>query len=199
MVCWHRDYDLGDEHQHSDPQEFLKWLAIRVDPTVEDRIEYWENGPGLVRCANTGVKEYWTLSDKRVRDIVNKAINKHVVMLPLYLYDHSGITMSTSAFSRPWDSGQVGFIYITRAKIQEEYGWKVVTSARRKLLEKHLTGDVEVYDNYLTGAIYGFQVFDETGEEIDSCGGFSGYDHERSGMLMEIQQCLDEGYTLEDA
>ena len=30
-----------------------------------------------------------------------------MVILPLYLYDHSGITMNTCGFSCPWDSGQV--------------------------------------------------------------------------------------------
>ena len=34
-----------------------------------------------------------------------------MVILPLYLYDHSGITMNTCGFSCPWDSGQVGWIY----------------------------------------------------------------------------------------
>ena len=32
------------------------------------------------------------------------------VILPLFLYDHSGITLQTSPFSCPWDSGQIGFI-----------------------------------------------------------------------------------------
>ena len=30
------------------------------------------------------------------------------IYLPLYLYDHSGITMNTTGFSCQWDSGQVG-------------------------------------------------------------------------------------------
>ena len=33
--------------------------------------------------------------------------SKDVIGLPLFLYDHSGITMSTSVFSCPWDSVQV--------------------------------------------------------------------------------------------
>ena len=44
-----------------------------------------------------------------------------VVVLPLYLYDHSGITMNTGGFSCSWDSGQVGFIYVTREKVLKEY------------------------------------------------------------------------------
>ena len=41
------------------------------------------------------------------------------VILPLYLYDHSGITMNTTGFSCGWDSGQVGFICISKKRKQE--------------------------------------------------------------------------------
>jgi hypothetical protein len=37
---------------------------------------------------------------------------REMIVVPLYLYDHSGITMSTSPFSCPWDSGQVGYIWV---------------------------------------------------------------------------------------
>ena len=42
-----------------------------------------------------------------------------MVILPLYLYDHSGITMNTCGFSCPWDSGQVGWIYADKAMIEQ--------------------------------------------------------------------------------
>ena len=45
------------------------------------------------------------------------------VILPLYLYDHGGITMSTGAFSCSWDSGQVGWIYAEKKKFIEETGY----------------------------------------------------------------------------
>ena len=44
---------------------------------------------------------------------------KAIVILPLYLYDHSGITISTAPFSCNWDSGQIGFIYTTEKRIKE--------------------------------------------------------------------------------
>ena len=31
--------------------------------------------------------------------------------------------MSTGPFSCPWDSGQVGFIYVEKKKVKEEWGW----------------------------------------------------------------------------
>ena len=35
---------------------------------------------------------------------------KEYIALPVYLYDHGGITISTSPFSCPWDSGFFGII-----------------------------------------------------------------------------------------
>jgi hypothetical protein len=93
------------------------------------------------------------------------------VYLPLYLYDHSGITMSTTPFSCQWDSGQVGWIYVTKAEIRKEFGKKWTT----KKIQEILRAEVEEYDRYLTGDVYGYIITDdETGEEIDSCWGFYG-------------------------
>jgi len=97
-------------------------------------------------------------------------------ILPLFLYDHSGITMRTSPFSCRWDSGQVGFIFISKAKALKEFGGKIVTKKLRERLETYLRSEVETYDQYLRGDVWGVKVF-EDGEEIDSCWGFYGYDY----------------------
>src|SRR3954463_6000135 len=61
------------------------------------------------------------------------AASKDVISLPLYLYDHSGLTMNTEVFSCPWDSGQVGFIFVEKDKVRAEYGKKIIS---KKLREK---------------------------------------------------------------
>ena len=71
------------------------------------------------------------------------------VILPLYLYDHSGITMNTTGFSCPWDSGTVGFIYCSEASAKEE-------GIDPDKLEAYLIGEVATYDQYLRGEVYGF-------------------------------------------
>ena len=76
---------------------------------------------------------------------------KGAVVLPLYLYDHSGITMSTGPFSCPWDSGQVGWIYATRQEIRDEYGAKRITKKLRAKAVEVLQGEVKTYDEFLTG------------------------------------------------
>jgi hypothetical protein len=94
-----------------------------------------------------------------------------MAILPLFLYDHSGITMNTGGFSCPWDSGQVGWIYADNDMIKKEYG--DVTPETIERAKKLMESEVEDYDYYLTGQCYGFKLY-EGDNEIDSCWGFLG-------------------------
>lgn len=58
-----------------------------------------------------------------------KVISEKYIVLPLYLYDHSGITMNTTGFSCPWDSGQVGWIYASKEDALKEFGGKSFTAS----------------------------------------------------------------------
>jgi hypothetical protein len=97
-----------------------------------------------------------------------------VVILPLYLYDHSGITMRTHSFNDRWDSGQVGYIYATRKDILDNWGGKKLTKELRQKAHDLLVAEVQDYDDYLTGNVYGYVLEDEAGDEIDSCWGYAG-------------------------
>lgn len=121
----------------------------------------------------------YNLGDKHefsVEEAKKFAARKDVIALPVFLYDHSGITINTTGFSCPWDSGQIGFIYITKEKARAEYGWKLITEKRRQKLFQYLRNEVETYDQYLTGDIYGFRILDEAGEEIEEIWGYFGMD-----------------------
>lgn len=55
------------------------------------------------------------------------AEQKDIILLPLYLYDHSGLSMSTGSFvgravHAEWDSGQVGYIYADHDDILNNFG-----------------------------------------------------------------------------
>lgn len=117
--------------------------------------------------------------------------SKNYVVLPLYLYDHSGITISTTSFSCPWDSGQIGFIYVSREKIRSEYGVKRVSKKKIETICGYLKSEVETYDQYLRGDVFGYQLqkVDDCGcvlDELDSCFGFYGDDIKTNGMLEHI-------------
>jgi len=87
-------------------------------------------------------------NEMSIDDVTELATAEGIVWFPLYLYDHSGITMRTTPFSCPWDSGQVGYIFISKEQMEEEK----ITPEKA---EEYLRYEVEEYDNYLQGNYWG--------------------------------------------
>lgn len=102
--------------------------------------------------------------------------SKNVVALPLFLMDHSGLSISTSDFGCPWDSGQVGFIYATYEDIKKTFMVDTITDDILEKAKQSLKSEVKVYDQYLCGDVYGFVIRDGRGEILESCWGFYGYE-----------------------
>jgi hypothetical protein len=102
-----------------------------------------------------------------------------LAILPVYLLEHSGRTMRTTPFGDRWDSGQVGWAFVTEARAKEMTGDTGPIPTKEEL-EKYIRGDVETYDQYLTGEVYGYRVLGmadedgEDGDELESCWGFFG-------------------------
>jgi hypothetical protein len=186
MICFHRKYNLGDEHNYSNPQDVV--LAL----TGKDEDELGRNP----------------------NDDLGDGSKYRLIWEPLYLYDHSGITMSTSPFSCPWDSGQVGIIYATYDRIQLhhrtlfEENWTPPPDVL-KTYEEILKAEVETYDQYLRGEIYGYRVYapdlDRDGDtdeeedeywnenEEDSCWGFYGSDAAIEAAKEFIDGTIEQG------
>jgi hypothetical protein len=106
------------------------------------------------------------------------------IILPIFMYDHSGITIATKPFGCRWDSGQIGFIFISKEKIRKEFNIKRVTKKWLEKVATYLDGEVETYDQFLRGDVYGYEIHEiktcELGhehlEDMDSCWGFYGQD-----------------------
>lgn len=119
----------------------------------------------------------WDEVENHIYDVLNAK-----VVLPLYLYDHSGISISTKPFSCSWDSGQIGFIYCTTADIlqftlSKEWDDSLVETATRRL-----ESEVQIYNQYLNGEVYGYRITDSNQEHVDSCYGYYG----------NPEECLEE-------
>lgn len=148
IVCWHRNYNLGDEQPSEDPSEWLSNLACEVVNAPDD------------------------IPDKHKKAI----LKSRVLYLPLYLFDHSGITISCEPFSCSWDSGQVGYIYVTRDDVIEEYGeWNDETIAKAREV---LQAEIQVYDMYIRGDVWMYRI-EANGEELECLGGYLGEEFAR--------------------
>ncbi len=183
--------------QDSSPESPREWCNLGTmaykhsrytlgEELISEPIDWLEDKLGLQN------KEEYT--NERLQELEAR-FYKEFIALPLYLYDHSGQTISTTPFGCRWDSGKVGYIYLTKAKALKEYSGKIVTAKLRERVEGHLKGEVETFDQYMRGDIYGFQVLDEDGNEEDSCYGFYGLDFKTNGMTDHIDI---EGLTTEE-
>lgn len=108
-----------------------------------------------------------------------KGLPKGTIVLPVYMYEHGGIALSTGRggqFSDPWDSGQLGVIYCTPATIRENQLCKRITRKVRENVIKGLQAEIEEYSSYLGGECYGYVIETIDGDHVDSCWGFIGYE-----------------------
>ncbi len=157
MICFHRRYSIGDKHDYDEPRDFL----------IDKLLNIYSNKESTYH--NIDIDKLETL---RIPELVNLLEQSNeIVLMTLYLYDHSGITMSTNPYYCPWDSGQVGWIYADRQAIEAAFG-EMSTETVNKAKEI-LKSEVKLYDHYLTGEVYGYRLF-ERDTEIDSCWGFIG-------------------------
>jgi hypothetical protein len=108
-------------------------------------------------------------------DYYKKEHNARVV-LPLIVYEHSGITMSVGHVgdypfdAAGWDTSFVGFIYDTPEGVKQCLGENVSDEA----IENALRSEVSVYASYLEGDVTEFMVEDDETNFHESCGGFVG-------------------------
>ena len=209
MICWHRHYNLGDKHNYDDSFDFLIGVADEIGIDTDD---------------------LWDMEQEKLEEKI--LATDLVVIVPLNLYDHSGISISTSngyPYNDRWDAGCVGFAYITKEKAIKELCEYVLDENGNKIKTEHkhpngmvtysyktkpltdetwktraremIEAEVEMYDQYLRGEVYGYILEKETtveekcphcGEVIktytemqqeDSCWGFYGDCLEENGIL----------------
>lgn len=143
-------------------------LRILTDDSPESPAE-WDNLGQIAYCSNHYTLGTEHVSQDRAQEIAAGIKDGSLIGLPVYAYVHSMATISTRPFSCPWDSGQSGFVYCTKEQAQKEWGDDYEENALRVL-----RGQVETFDQYLRGDVYGYIITDKDGDEVDSCWGFYG-------------------------
>ena len=183
-------------------------VRVRIVPDHDaDSPENWDQ---LGKIAYTGRYTLGTefVTRDRLDEIALGIKNGDLIGMPVYAYVHSGATISCGKRLRDgtlipgnpyhcqWDSGQSGFVYCTKEKAIAEFGKKILTARIKDSVLKCLGHEVEAYDQYLTGDVYGIIVehmVDDEWVETDSCRGFYGADYakEEAKTMGEYQAKLD--------
>lgn len=176
-----------------DPIQSLEYkgyvIEILYDEDAESPRE-WDNlGEMLYRDHSR-----YILGDRGVpsEEIQEVAEDPDMIHLPVYAYVHSGITINTTGFSCPWDSGQCGIIYVSKARVENEYG--SVDEARAK---KALRSEVQTFDSYLRGDVYGYVIKDKMGNDMGSLYGCYGFDYCVSEAKSEVDYMEEAKYAVQ--
>lgn len=166
MLCFHKRYTLGDESLH---ENYSYDKDCKME-NITDECSGWDE----------------------IEEVLKKEFQA-VVVMPLWLYDHGGLSMKTCrhGYHGGWDCGQVGFVFATRKDILENYGCKKITKKIIERVENVLMAEVETYSQYLNGEVYGFNIEDKGGNFLDCCYGFYGWDFEENGLLSEARDAID--------
>lgn len=160
IICWHSRYNLSDKDRPDD------------GPIGEPRSYHSSYTPD---------------------DFLRWAKANRAIVLNIYMYDHSGIALSAGSanpFSCPWDSGQIGFIYVLPEKVREEFQVKSINGALKKKVLGILDDEVKIYGSYVSGEVYEYVIKDAEDEVVGSCSGFVGYD-EIKFMIESAQEEID--------
>ncbi|MCG9575476.1 hypothetical protein L1D14_04415 [Vibrio tubiashii] len=177
MAFSHRRYTLGDTGVTETLESVLDDVLQRYDV---DASEYDGCGYSL---------------DERVQNKMRllpaEHIN-HVLIMPVYMYDHSGITISLSPFSCSFDSSIIGWVFTTPEHLNGfGHTFKDFScQSDREKVAQWIESDIKTYDAYLKGDVYEFTILDRNGYVVDSYGHFFG-DHTTSGLM----ECVHENLS----
>lgn len=187
MACWHRDYRLGDLAKGVSAEDWWRSLVSKNVP-YDELMKALLSGELSIKAAEIpgcpgrydelikggdgdwgwchedlsyGSLKDFMLPDLEIKDCM-KLMKDYAVWLPLWLYDHSGISMSCGERVYPyndrWDSGQVGWILMTKLNALTIYdadkrGWQ-------KAAIETMRHEVEVYSEWLEGLCYGYKLYE---------------------------------------
>jgi hypothetical protein len=174
--------------------------SVRIEPddTPESPRE-WDN-LGTMVCFherhNLGDRHDYRTSDfdeRTIAQVLKDDGEEPAVILPLYLYDHSGVSIRTdpagfrASDSMGWDWGCVGFVYVSKAKVRAEYSVRRISKRTLAKATEVLVAEVETYDDFISGRVYGYIVGDASDDYLDSCWGYYGLDY-----------CIEEAKAVAD-
>jgi hypothetical protein len=142
--------------------------------------------------ATAGTQRYLPVDrviDPANQEEVESMLAEATAYMPLYLFAHSGVSVSTVPFGDPYDSGQCGFAVITNP---DKHGISV--DAMGHDWNATISGLVKEYDNVLRGNVISWTITKNIAcdsckhvksEVIDGIAGYVGYDFSEIDNLIE--------------
>ena len=158
------------------------WIAASPDSVVDTSVplgnspyEHWEN----LRREQLKLKK---------SDIA--------IAYPITKYEHGEVSLSLG-YTRGWDYGVVGFVYITKDQVRKCFGVERITKSIITRAESCIQAELDLLTAWVNGDCYGWQIKEYTLDDdgldwvevgtLDSCWGY--FDKEQA--LDDMKDILD--------
>lgn len=106
-------------------------------------------------------------------------------LLPVFLLDHSGLAVRTKPFGDQWDSGQVGWAFLTEQAARDA-GLDPDLEGFAEQAKALIESEVSTYNLYLMGEVYGYAI--EGSDVQEQCMGFYGLEDARKGLANHLSE-----------
>lgn len=117
---------------------------------------------------------------------IEKWIDNNLYVLPIYVYEHGGITMRTGGYGCQWDSGQAGFIYSDKQRACVLAGAKRMSKKVEARIYEVMHGHIEYCAALCEGNVCGYNW------EHGGCGGYvTGKREYYDDMINEARANID--------
>lgn len=174
LPAYIRSHFLIESGKGLKKKDFYVVLSKGNDSTFSDKYTTEKEALDYIESCIASLKEDEDYFEDRICIWMLKEIienSEDIFMLPIYMYSHGGSTINTTGFSCPWDSGQIGFIYVLKEEAEKYLG---STGDKEKDAENifgMLRDDIRYWDMYIRGEIYYLDIIENDNEEdMDSYG-----------------------------
>jgi uncharacterized protein RhaS with RHS repeats len=116
------------------------------------------------------INDHWDDMDSEDQLALDRVLEARAEIQEVYMYDHSGIALSTNEFGCRWDSGQIGYIYMKSADIISEFG--ADTPETRAQARKRMDSEIDTFSRYINGEVYCYCITDADDKVVGSCSGY---------------------------
>ena len=186
---------------------YLDTLPVNPREEYDNITKMWcghkrYNLPKEIDIDDTDCTDWVDVCDEIVEAVKSQG-DEIVKSKSIYMLDHSGLRVSLEDFNDCWDSGQIGYIFITKNAIKEN-------KIKDKDIDKVIQDEFNDWKAYMEGNIYGYSILRKKVckccgnveyENVDGLGGIIANDMEDikkvieeytdKNILKDIQDLLD--------
>lgn len=173
---WLSRYESLQPTEFSDAESFIDYY-LGDGAFDRYRSQFLHEGKGIVQFA----------------DYLCELLNarKGILAFPILSQVHSNVHYYLGSSIDRWEGSIAGFAWVEKSKVYKEFTVSKISTKLLDRLKNGVSGDLNLYNKYANGEVYGYEFFNSTGDLADSCYGFYEWVDTTNSLLADIYEYLN--------